>query len=86
MFILKIKTLDEELQPTLKKLREERAVFMKYQKLQRELERTHKFLLAFKFHVANINVEGGEEKLLKLTNEKNELSKKVMQCSTAFRY
>ena len=41
--------LNEEINPTLKKLREERSAYLEFQKIQRELEHLTKLYLAWKF-------------------------------------
>jgi len=44
--------LNEEITPTLTKLKEERTTYLEYQKIQRELEHLTKLYLAYKFIVA----------------------------------
>ena len=41
--------LNEEINPTLKKLREERSAYLEFQKIQRELEHLTKLYLAWKY-------------------------------------
>ena len=41
--------LNEEINPTLKKLREERSAYLEFQKIQRELEHLTKLYIAWKF-------------------------------------
>lgn len=54
--------LNEEINPTLKKLREERSAYLEYQKIQRELEHLTKLYLAWKFVCAEeANVKTKEE-------------------------
>ena len=44
--------LNEEITPTLTKLKEERTTYLEYQKIQRELEHLTKLYVAYKFIVA----------------------------------
>merc|ERR1719431_1823422 len=54
--------LNEEINPTLKKLKEERSAYLEYQKIQRELEHLTKLYLAWKFVCAEeANVKTKEE-------------------------
>ncbi|XP_037081717.1 structural maintenance of chromosomes protein 2-like, partial [Pollicipes pollicipes] len=41
--------LDEEINPTMNKLKEERSTYLEYQKVEREYEHLSKFCIAFKF-------------------------------------
>jgi chromosome segregation ATPase len=51
--------LNEEITPTLKKLKEERSTYLEFQKIQRELEHLTKLWLAYKF----LSAEQAAEKL-----------------------
>lgn len=44
--------LNEEITPTLTKLKEERSTYLEYQKIQRELEHLTKLYIAYKFVTA----------------------------------
>ncbi len=68
--------LNEEITPTLKKLKEERATYLEYQKIQRELDHLTKLWLAFQFLSAQEAAEKldhdkkmVEENLAKLQND-----------------
>merc|ERR1711936_342027 len=67
--------LNEEITPTLKKLKEERSTYLEFQKIQRELEHLTKLWLAFKYLSAEQSAEKlendkkiVEENLTKLQN------------------
>merc|ERR1712080_803725 len=49
--------LNEEITPTLKKLKEERATYLEYQKIQRELDHLTKLWLAYQFLSAQESAE-----------------------------
>ena len=51
--------LNEEITPTLKKLKEERSTYLEFQKIQRELEHLTKLWIAYTF----ISAEKASEKL-----------------------
>ena len=44
--------MNEEITPTLTKLKEERSTYLEYQKIQRELEHLTKLYIAYKFVTA----------------------------------
>lgn len=46
--------LAEEINPTLSKLKEERSMYLEYQKVQRELEHLSKLHIAYKFVTAQV--------------------------------
>ena len=46
--------LDEEINPTMNKLKEERSTYLEYQKVEREYEHLSKFCIAFKFVSAQV--------------------------------
>ena len=67
--------LNEEITPTLKKLKEERATYLEFQKIQRELDHLTKLHLAYQFLSASESAEKlendkkiVEENLTKLQN------------------
>ena len=67
--------LNEEITPTLKKLKEERTTYLEYQKIQRELDHLTKLWLAYQFLSATESAEKldndkkiVEENLTKLQN------------------
>lgn len=51
--------LAEEINPTLSKLKEERSMYLEYQKVQRELEHLSKLYIAYKFVTAQVRVRRG---------------------------
>ena len=73
-----LQTLNEELHPTLQKLREEKAIFCQYQKIQRKVESFKKLLIAYKFTVESKKAGSGKEKLQKLQTEMEEIQQKVI--------
>merc|ERR1712088_500379 len=76
--------LNEEITPTLAKLKEERSTYLEYQKIQRELEHLTKLYLAFQFLSAQEAAEKldndkkmVEENLAKLQNDIVEGEKQI---------
>lgn len=51
-----IQILNDDINPTMSKLREERSTYLEYQKVNREYEHLSKFCIAFKFVTAQVNV------------------------------
>lgn len=47
--------MEEEITPTLSKLKEERTTYLEFQKVQRELEHLTKLYIAYKFVSAQVN-------------------------------
>jgi len=81
--------LNEEITPTLKKLKEERATYLEYQKIQRELDHLTKLWLAFQFLSAQEAAEKldhdkkmVEENLAKLQNDIVEGEKQIESITT----
>ena len=70
-------TLQEEITPTLQRLREERTVYLEFQKLQRELDRLTRVLIAYKFKSINEDAESANEKVASLEAEKEKVTKKL---------
>jgi len=58
--------LEEEINPTLAKLRQERSAYLEYQKIQRELEHLTKLYLAWKFVCAEEGAVKTKEELKQL--------------------
>ena len=58
--------LEEEINPTLKKLREERSAYLEFQKIQRELEHLTKLYLAYKIVWAEEMSVQTKEELVKI--------------------
>jgi len=50
-----LQILNEEITPTLNKLKEERSSFLEYQKIIRELEHLNKLYVAYKFVCAEVS-------------------------------
>jgi len=80
--------LNEEITPTLKKLKEERATYLEYQKIQRELDHLTKLWLAYQFLSAQESAEKldndkkiVEENLTKLQNSIVEGEKQIESIS-----
>ncbi|XP_076812350.1 structural maintenance of chromosomes protein 2-like isoform X1 [Clavelina lepadiformis] len=74
------RTLNEEITPTLQKLRDERSSYLEYQKIQREVERFSRLRIAHQFLVADQiassasdEIEKMNEKKAKIENEQDEL-------------
>jgi len=81
--------LNEEITPTLKKLKEERATYLEYQKIQRELDHLTKLWLAFQFLSAQEAAEKldhdkkmVEENLAKLQNDIVDGEKQIESITT----
>merc|ERR1712203_728647 len=81
--------LNEEITPTLAKLKEERSTYLEYQKIQRELEHLTKLYIAWKFISAQEAAEKldhdkkmVEENLAKLQNDIVEGEKQIESITT----
>ena len=53
-FFFTTQILEEEINPTMNKLKEERSTYLEYQKVEREYEHLSKFCIAFKFVTAQV--------------------------------
>ena len=71
--------LNEEINPTLKKLREERSAYLEFQKIQRELEHLTKLYLAWKFVCAEESSVKTKEELGKIQQAIKDIGTKVKQ-------
>ncbi|XP_050696445.1 structural maintenance of chromosomes protein 2-like [Eriocheir sinensis] len=69
--------LVEEITPTLTKLKEERSMYLEYQKVQRELEHLTKLYIAYKFVTAQETSEKAQEGLDEAKKEIQDLQKKI---------
>ena len=67
--------LDEEINPTLAKLKEEKSAFTEYQRIQRELEHLRKIHIAWQFVCA-------EEASVKLANEHKQVEAQLQEVET----
>ncbi|XP_029423447.1 structural maintenance of chromosomes protein 2-like [Nannospalax galili] len=80
-----IKTiLEEEITPTIQKLKEERSSYLEYQKVMREIEHLSRLYIAYQFLLAEDTKERSAEelkemqdKILKLQEELSENDKKI---------
>merc|ERR1719403_161627 len=70
--------LNEEINPTLKKLREERSAYLEFQKIQRELEHLTKLYLAWKYVCA-------EEASVKSKEELEKVKQAIKDIATAIK-
>merc|ERR1719403_773823 len=70
--------LNEEINPTLKKLREERSAYLEFQKIQRELEHLTKLYLAWKYVCA-------EEASVKSKDELEKVKQAIKDIATAIK-
>jgi len=71
--------LNEEINPTLTKLKEERSAYLEFQKIQRELEHLTKLYLAWKFCCAEESSVKTKEELEKLKNKLGEMQDFIKQ-------
>lgn len=69
--------LAEEINPTLSKLKEERSMYLEYQKVQRELEHLSKLYIAYKFVTAQETSEKVQGGLDEVKCEVEELQQKM---------
>ena len=69
--------LNEEITPTLKKLKEERATYLEYQKVQRELDHLTKLWLAFQFLSAEEAAEKLESDKVKVEQSLEKLAQNI---------
>uniref|UniRef100_A0A0P4WHI6 Structural maintenance of chromosomes protein n=1 Tax=Scylla olivacea TaxID=85551 RepID=A0A0P4WHI6_SCYOL len=69
--------LAEEINPTLSKLKEERSMYLEYQKVQRELEHLSKLYIAYKFVTAQETSEKVQGGLDEVKHEMEELQQKM---------
>ncbi|OWK07146.1 hypothetical protein Celaphus_00016970 [Cervus elaphus hippelaphus] len=84
-----IKTiLEEEITPTIQKLKEERSSYLEYQKLLREIEHLSRLYIAYQFLLAEDTKERSAEalkemqdKIMKLQEEVSENDKKIKALS-----
>ncbi|XP_057580174.1 structural maintenance of chromosomes protein 2 [Hippopotamus amphibius kiboko] len=84
-----IKTiLEEEITPTIQKLKEERSSYLEYQKLMREIEHLSRLYIAYQFLLAEDTKERSAEelkemqdKIVKLQEELSENDKKIKALS-----
>ena len=65
--------LNEEITPTLTKLKEERTTYLEYQKIQRELEHLTKLYVAYKYVVAEETAAKLSQDLGKVIEKKSQL-------------
>lgn len=70
-------TLDEEITPTLQKLRDERSSYLEYQKVQREAERFTRLLIAYQFLVASRTADNASSEMEEMKAEKIRLQNQV---------
>ncbi|NXW73080.1 SMC2 protein, partial [Hirundo rustica] len=78
--------LNEEISPTLQKLKEERASYLEYQKLVREIEHLSRFCVAYQFVLAEetkmsstATLKGMQSNIEKFQESRDEIEKKVKQ-------
>ncbi|XP_064086930.1 structural maintenance of chromosomes protein 2-like [Macrobrachium nipponense] len=69
--------LEEEITPTLSKLKEERTMYLEFQKVQRELEHLTKLYIAYKFVTAQETSEKAREEHQNVKNQINDLQEKI---------
>ena len=69
--------MDEEITPTLQKLRDERASYLEYQKVQREMERLTRLLIAYQFTQADRTANNASGELDALKKDKEAIEQKV---------
>lgn len=62
--------LEEEIMPTLQKLRDDRTSYLEFQKVQREAERLTRLLIAYSFYVTEHTASKAEEELEKMNKNK----------------
>ncbi|KAK3869016.1 hypothetical protein Pcinc_025643 [Petrolisthes cinctipes] len=69
--------LEEEITPTLSKLKEERTTYLEFQKVQRELEHLTKLYIAYKFVSAQENSERAREEHEGVKGQIDELQQQI---------
>nr|CAB3266385.1 structural maintenance of chromosomes protein 2-like [Phallusia mammillata] len=77
-------TLNEEITPTLQKLRDERASYLEYQKVQREVERLTRLLIAYQFMIAENTANNASGDLDALKAEKEQIEQQVQHLKEKF--
>lgn len=69
--------LEEEITPTLSKLKEERTMYLEYQKVQRELEHLTKLYIAYKFVSAQETSEKAQEEHQGIKKQIDDLQQRI---------
>ena len=69
--------LNEEITPTLTKLKEERATYLEYQKIQRELEHLTKVYIAYRFITAEESAEKLHQDLEKVNDHMAKIQEEI---------
>ena len=65
--------LEDELQPKINKLKEDREAYLEFQRLGREIEQNEKIVIAFKYTKVNDKLAGADEKENELKEKEEEL-------------
>ncbi|NXC70270.1 SMC2 protein, partial [Anhinga anhinga] len=73
------KILDEEISPTLKKLKEDRASYIEYQKLSQSIEQLNRLSIAHQFFLAEESKVSSHEALKKMQGNVEELQKSIAE-------
>ena len=72
-----MQTLDEEITPTLQKLRDERSSYLEFQKVQREVERFTRLLVAYQYLAASRTVNDAVGEVEEMQRVKKQLETQV---------
>lgn len=69
--------MNEEITPTLTKLKEERSTYLEYQKIQRELEHLTKLYVAWKFVTAEDSAAQAQDGLKAVKEEEEQKKEEI---------
>uniref|UniRef100_H2YJF5 Structural maintenance of chromosomes protein n=1 Tax=Ciona savignyi TaxID=51511 RepID=H2YJF5_CIOSA len=71
------RTLDEEITPTIQKLHDERSSYLEFQKVQREVERLSRLLIAYHFLTVERVANNASGEIEEMNGEKEKLESEV---------
>uniref|UniRef100_H2YJF7 Structural maintenance of chromosomes protein n=1 Tax=Ciona savignyi TaxID=51511 RepID=H2YJF7_CIOSA len=78
------RTLDEEITPTIQKLHDERSSYLEFQKVQREVERLSRLLIAYHFLTVERVANNASGEIEEMNGEKEKLESEVEdRCSSS---
>uniref|UniRef100_H2YJF4 Structural maintenance of chromosomes protein 2 n=1 Tax=Ciona savignyi TaxID=51511 RepID=H2YJF4_CIOSA len=79
------RTLDEEITPTIQKLHDERSSYLEFQKVQREVERLSRLLIAYHFLTVERVANNASGEIEEMNGEKEKLESEVYQLQDQYR-